>query len=135
MFVSSSSRALVLVAYSASRRAQVWWWAHGSFGSNLSAPWTLPSEETSEEIDAKIVISFANVEYVVLRRQISRRSSRVKHGRGQSPVEPAIESAFIFFAMILWFACLATFVFTLSDVVGDSSVENNNLSEPTSVLQ
>ena len=93
------------------------------------------NKETSAEIDAKIVISFANVEYFVLRRQISGRSSLVKHGRGQSPVELAIESALIFFAMTLWSTRLATFVFTLSDVVGDSFVENNNLSEPTSVLQ
>ena len=123
------------VFHFASRRAQVWWWAHDSSGSNFSALWTLPNEETNEEIDVKIVLPFANLEYLVVRRQISGRSSRVKHGRGQSPVEPAIESALVFFAMTLWFACQASFVFTLSDVVGESSVENSNLSEATSVLQ
>ena len=61
--------------------------------SNLSALSIMDftNNETSEEIDAKIVFS-----YLALRRQISGRSSRVKHGRGQSPVELAIESAFIF---------------------------------------
>ena len=77
-------------------------------------------KETSEEIDAKIVLSFANVEYLVLRRQILGRSSLVKHGRGQSPVEPAVKSASISFAMTLWLAWLATFVFNLSDEIGVS---------------
>ena len=76
--------------------------------------------KTNEEIASTIVISFANIEYLVSWRQILGRSSLVKHGRGQLPVEPAVKSASIFSAITLWPAWLATFVFNLSDEIGVS---------------
>ena len=74
-------------------------------------------------------------EYLVSRRQFLGRSSLVKHGGGQLPVEPAAKSASIFSAVTLWPAWLATFVFIISNEFGVSLVENNTLSEPSSVLQ